>query len=312
MSTDGSTWKTLIQAWVLKGMEGESQIQEHIQWDLRTKGWMPLFQALGAVIGLNMIAVGLSFLGWGTGRLADIEIAFSDGMLVGTLFCLLFAVLMVVFGRLLNTSTRIVVIVFTLLLSLMIVSAVIVALRQNKLDTWGTIAVIFAPSILIPGMALAYRQLFDLFDPFGKTSPLERMVRPHLAELMAGAPGIPEMAIPYRIGTEFREPLIELNGEDTVMINLRDRQMLEFIEVAKKRGLTRRNWIRRLQPNITLPVTGLEITKDEYNAMIDKLAAWGIIWRGGDGKATRWRIEPAKAIEFLNKEIISQVVERQR
>jgi len=117
---DGDFGDRLLQYWMARAFEGESQIQENIQWDVQSKGWIPVAQALGAVVGLLMTFAGAA---------------------------------------------------------LMLVTA-------PRLEGLGTLAVAaLGLAVSLPGALLAYRQVRELVDPFGKTSPVERKLLPLIEDI---------------------------------------------------------------------------------------------------------------------------------
>jgi hypothetical protein len=128
----------LIQLMLLRSMEGESTIQESIQWNRETKGIVPLVQAGGLLAGLIVTAIGF-------------------GIVFGALDAL------------------------------------------NRGDPGGRTQVMIGLVVAIPGILLAYRQGRDLLDPFGKTSPMERMLRPHIANMLMGPQEEAEEGTPPRI-----------------------------------------------------------------------------------------------------------------
>lgn len=52
----------LLKAWLFRGATEESTISEHIQWNLQTKGCLPIMQAAGVSLGLTAGVLGLWFI----------------------------------------------------------------------------------------------------------------------------------------------------------------------------------------------------------------------------------------------------------
>ena len=49
----------IIKLWIARALEGESQIDEHVEWNVETKARIPLFQTLTAMAGIAATLVGL-------------------------------------------------------------------------------------------------------------------------------------------------------------------------------------------------------------------------------------------------------------
>lgn len=305
--------ESLLKFWFARALEGESQIQEHIQWDRETKGLVPLVQAAGVALGVGSVVVGLALMGWGATRAINVHITPTDALLAGVLLALALVILAIAARFIFRMAQPIVSASLAVAVFLLVVVGVLMALF-GELDTGAGLALAGATAILVAGLSLAYRQLVDLLDPFGKTSPVERMMRPYLAQLFTGQQEqVNRLSVPYRINGTLREPAAAMaaDGEPVVRIHRDDLALIEFIREAERRGLSRRKWLQKRQPNVVLPRSGVEVGRDIYDDMVARLAQWGIVSPGGEGKASHWMMNAADGIELIEREIVAQVIEGQ-
>lgn len=303
-----------MRFWMARMMEGESQIQEHIEWTPRTKGLVPLAQAATMFLGLLAVVLGLGLLAWGATRVVEVDLSALDALLAGVLLGLLLLLAVVAVQSLLQGSAASVVGGFGALVGLVAVAGLVLALTRDRLDAPAAWAVATAPVLMVAGGALAWRQMLDLVDPFGKVSAMERRIAPYIPMLFEGPEQAERLVIPYRVNGELREPAAAMraDGEPIVRARREDVALVEFIREAETRGLSRRGWLRRNRANVVLPRSGMEVGRDTYDEMIGELAAWGIVARGGEGHRHHWMMRPAEAIGLIEREMVSQLVEGER
>jgi hypothetical protein len=221
-----------------KALEGESKIDEHIQWNVETKARVQLWQAFTLGVGILVMVIGV--------------------------------VLLIVAG-----------------------------LVADSWRGWAWLLVGLVPCFLVPGWRLTHRQWHELKDPFGKTSPMERMVQPYIEQLLgAQEPGTVRVRVPYPVFINGGEVSVQEPPEegDEPSEDLGD--LIAFLELARIRGLARAGLV--VKPLLKLP-SGRRLTRPCYEAMIDAAIEWRIVERGGDGVPHTWRIEPDAGIELLER-----------
>ena len=302
MSREDDFTNSLLKLWMARALEGESQIEERIDWNTETKGRVPLVQMATAAIGLLAVLVGLGLLGSQAAWLFDLDLTIGDYLLV-TVFGLLVCLLVMAAVRVLsNTNNRNTVLLVTGAILVVLVGAILAAVvsKRQELDILHSGAIMFGIALFLPGLALSYRQLTDLVDPFGKTSPMERMIYPYLDVLLgAQAQPDPELArlIPHRVSGHTQA--ISSNG--AFQVHPDDLNLIAFIREASLRGLARADLVT--DPRIKLRPTGTELTRDVYDTLLHRASdEWGFIRRGGGGHASVWLIEPAQALTLLEEE----------
>lgn len=304
----------LLQLLLVRAMEGESQIKETLEWNRETKGIVPLVQALGVMAGLAAMSLGLGMLGWGATRAVDVHIDLGGTLLIGVLLLLGLSGIYGLARHFFQTSPVIVAAGLGVILFLVLLAALLLAIFGGRLDLWAVLALVASPPVLVAGIALGYRQLIDLLDPYGKTSPVERQMFPYLGELFVGSQEqAKRLDVPYRINGEMREPASELmDGEPIVRIHRDDLALIEFISEAAQRGLSRRKWLQRGQQNVILPRSGVEVGRDTYDEMMTRMIDWGFVTPGGEGRSSHWMTRPADAVQVIEREIVAQLIEGQR
>jgi hypothetical protein len=210
--TQDSFGEQLLKLMLVRTLEGESQIDEHIQWNRETKALVPLAQALTVAVGITATVTGLIFIA--------------------------------------------------------------IAVWEPK--TWPLALLSLA---LIPaGLLLTYRQARELLDPFGKLSPMERMIRPYVGQLFTVDPPQPQP------GKE-RIVLLRTRGLITNHAD-EEKQILgdfgEFVARLPHKGTTLRAWEE-------------ELGRDIYNDYRDKLieagyAQWKSIGPHGPHERQGWKL----------------------
>lgn len=296
--------RAILQFLIAKSFEGESQIDERIDWNAETKGRVPLVQALTATVGLTMSMVGLFLLGWQATWLLGLDLDVFGALLVATFALILLLLLMAAIRALTNSYSAGVLVVLAASLVILLAMGALAYASDRELSMWHGFALIAGMALLMPGLALTYRQLADLIDPFGKTSPLERMLYPYLGTIF-GEQGEPVQPEPRRL-VPFRH-----NGAVSAVstgtgarydVHPDDLDLLAFIREASQRGLAREALVTK--PRIKLRPTGTEITRGVYDAMMRRASEeWGFIDRGGEGHPAHWLVEPSTALGVLEAEI---------
>lgn len=169
---------------------------------------------------------------------------------------------------------------------------------DRPLFAWGLI--LLGVALAIPGAILTYRQGADLLDPFGKTSPMERMLRPYLKDLMVGKePDVVEVLKPYPVYIGTNGHIVSMDAIDTdaeTMMQPEFEDFAEFLRMAKSRGLSRDALVTR--PRLTMP-SGQELSRPYWETMMAIGEEWGILDRGGSGRPSHWLMEPAEAIQRI-------------
>jgi hypothetical protein len=299
--------KALLQMLMIRGFTGESEIKEHINWDVQTRGKVPLVQAFTGMVGIFCILVGLFLLGGQVGVLTGLDLTPADYLFAAVLGLTAFLVVMGLLYRAMRSATQGTVAILAAGLALILVLAMIsaVAGAAERFTIWRGLASALGIVLLLPGLALAYRQLVDLIDPFGKTSPMERMMVPYLAHLFIGepiAPAPPARLIPRRVAGQLTDAVSYAPEVDHYDIAREDLDFVAFIAEAARYGLARNVLIRR--PRIRLRPSGTILTRDVYDAMMERAdVEWGFVDRGGDGIAATWRVNPEDALRILRDEI---------
>lgn len=288
----------LLKMIMARAAQGESQIEEHIERNAHTAASMPLAQAFVAGVGVLSTVVGLAAIGSQAAFLFGWRLLPGDYLLIAVIGLLIIVVSFAAVRILADQySAAAVGVVVGGLVGLVIVALIAALLSHRDSLTWwraGLIALGLAA--LIPGVALSYRQLVDLVDPFGKTSAMERMIKPYLSQLFGGTEPEPEPEysrfVPHRLANETAALNI-----GTGPLHPKDAELLEFVRRAATAGLSRRVWLGQ-----TLETSGQSVTRDRYEFMIDRLVHLGYVHPGGQGYAARWAVPPSEAVEDLENQ----------
>lgn len=236
--------ESLLKFWMAKALEGESQIDEHVEWNAHTKGWLPVSQALSMIFGMLLMATGI----W-------------------------------------------------------LVFVVAAGQAAAEHETWALLALAVGLALGVPGGILVYRQGRDLIDPYGKTSPVERMLMPYLAKLFdveeeEEEGETPGRMVPVRSGA--RTEAVRA-APWTLDVHPHDAELLEFMGLAKVKGLGQASWLEN--GRVVLRSTGVEVTRGVWDRIMEDLVRWGFVDRGGGGRAASWLVEPERARGILRREV---------
>lgn len=305
--------QTFLKIWIARMMEGESQIAETIKWDRETKANVPHFQALTAAEGILLLILGLGLFGWSVAWLLKWDITAGDVLLVGTGALTLLVALSAIASTVLRSESKPVAWAFGGFFLLLLAVGVAAALTsaRERFDFWHAAALALVPVLMIPGAALTYRQLIDLLDPFGKTSPMERMMRDYLPRLFGEGTGPQRLSVPYRVNGELRPAHVDDGEQPGTVLHVapQDANLADFIREAGRRGLGRRKWLMKGRENYVLPSTKTEVGRDIYDDLIEQAEQWGFVTPGGGGSRANWLVSPKAALARLEAEMVAQLRE---
>jgi len=298
----------IVKLWIARALEGESQIDEHIQWNVESKARVPLTQMLTAVIGLLAVLLGLALIAAQLAHLLDLRLTPADYLFLLSLFLILLVVLTAAVRVYAAQSSRGVVAILVAALLTVLMAGILAAAQsaRNDFSPLRAAAMAIGLALLLPGIALTYRMLVDLVDPFGKTSPMERMLYPHLSQIFgqttAPAPPEPHRLVPHRVDGQTNAILPAGNGD----IHDDDLRLYDFLHKAQVHGLSRASLVRpghhlRIGPNRD------KLTRPLYDDLVHEAEQWGFIQRGGEGDAHAWTTHPDEVLAILRAEL-----ERQR
>jgi uncharacterized membrane protein YhaH (DUF805 family) len=293
-SSGDSFGDMLLKLIITRAAQGESEIQEHIERNAHTAATMPLAQAGAAAVGIVAVLVGLGLIGWQAAWLLDWDLTPGDFLLVGCLGIIIFFSAVAIIHRLAHDANHPTILLLAAALGGLLLIGILAALLSHRhaLTWWRAMAIVAGLACLIPGLALAYRQLVDLTDPFGKTSAMERMIRPYFGQLFGQPDPEPEYSrfMPYT----------NANGTKAVSVGTgplgkEDAKLLEFAQRGAGVGLSRRVWLGK-----TLTCTGESVTRDVYDGLVARMVRLGYaIPAPSRGKSARWAIAPTDAIAHL-------------
>lgn len=314
MSSD-DILSSVAKMWFARMMEGESKINERVTWGLETKAQVPLVQALTLGAGILAALVGMMLFGWAVAWILELKITAGDVLLAGTLITLGVAGLVVASVLVFRSGNMGLRVVYALVLAVVLAVGIAGTLTsaRGQFDLLHGVALVLVPVLLVPGVALTYRQLADLFDPHGKTSPVERMMRPYIPQMFAGGTdeeGPGRLRVPYRVNGQVpvpEKPKGNVEGDVVVGLHPDDANLVDFVREAKRRGLARRKWLQKGRPNYVLPTTGTEVGRDTYDALIEEIVEWGFVAPGGDGKRAHWLMSWEDVIATIETEMVRQL-----
>jgi hypothetical protein len=303
--TDGADdlLKSFLQMMLVRAMQGESQIQEQYHHGVETKAKVQAAQAISIFAAVCLVLLGMGLIGGQLAWLMDLTLTAGDYLLVFIAAVMLLAAGGWLASRAFSGKQRVVQSVMGLAMALLITVAAISAVNAHREEwsIWRAAALVVGMGLIVSCGSWAYRQLTELLDEFGKTSPMERMMMPYLEELF-GQTAEPQYTrlVPYRRGGE---QLATSNGAtaEPPPLHPDDQDLLDFIEEAQRRGLSRGAWLDG--PKYKLPTTGNRVTRDRYDTLVRLLAHWGFIALGGDGAGHDWLLEPDQALEILQGEM---------
>lgn len=283
----------LLKMIMARAAQGESQIAEHIERNAHTGAAMPLAQAAVAAVAVFAVLAGLGMIGSQAAFLFGWELLPGDYLLAGTLGLLVLIGAVAVVRVLSDQYSAAVVGVIAVGLAGLLLVALIAALLSHRdgLTWWRAGLIALGLAFVVPGLALAYRQLVDLVDPFGKISPMERALVPYLGALFGQDE--PEQKysrfVPYRRG----------NGAEVLNIgdgplHPEDAALLEFARRAASVGLSRRVWLGQTLETLQTPVT-----RECYEELMGRLVHLAYVVPGGQGIAARWAVPASEAVADL-------------
>lgn len=303
-----STWSLIWQWLMARGMESESTIQERIEWSPRTKALLPLYQAFVGVIAGLMFLLGSGLLGANLNAGLDLGlIKVADMLFLGCVVAIIG--LLAVRGIMLWTQHLDQWIYWAVggTVSLLLGLSVLALASETTWSEWQLAGVGLGLALIAPGAALFIRIMADLLDPFGKTSPLERALLPFAQRLlgqeeMDSQPEPPPAAIPWRQAGQVRATSPAPDLSTHVLLTRQEAALLEFLEESEVRGLGRSAWLGKDQPNVYLPHSRLEVTRETFDGLIDLAVHWGFIRKRGPRKTPERVVVAAEAEAIILEE----------
>lgn len=314
----GGTWGDLVKMWIIRGMEGESRIEE--RWSdivasrstVRIRQWVATMIALGVVfLGLAGVGVPLALAGGVT--------SFLDILFVGSLVgCVLTIVVSGTVWVTRNLSPRRQVVISLLGVVLALAPVVFGCLLLGDTGWWSGPVALLGLCLFVPSLLFVYNQGVDLVDPMGWSSFFERRMLPYMTRAMeaeiqqtriverplfdwrhqnrtktiAGR----EKPIPIPEPTEIPTP-----GEDGILVietpARDDLNLADWLAEAHNRGISRRAWLKKGEVRYILPATKTRVTRPVYDRMVELAEARGYIERGSDGSASGWLVDPVEALD---------------
>ena len=287
----------LIKYLMAKTFEGESRIVENWNDIIASRHTVRTRQWLGSMAGLGGVMVGLAMIGVPLARAGGLT-TLLDVVLFGCVAALL--VLGIIGGvgwSLSGQSVQAKALLSVLAGGLALLVAILVALRIGEPDWWHAPAAVVGGVILIPSVAYAYNQLFELIDPMGWVSAMERRMLPYFTQRMQidQEPEYTRLVPAYANG---RTHATSSGPRQTPPLDPDDLNLIAFIEGAQTRGLSRRAW---LSGKVKLRPTNTRMTRDVYDVLVGEAARWGFVKPGGEGVGAEWLIEPDQALEILRE-----------
>lgn len=302
-------WGEIAKIWAVRGMEGESRIEEH--WadiiasrnTVRVRQWVSIIVAsFLSIMGLAMVGVPLAMAG---GKTSFLDMAFI-GTLSGMALCLLVGLV----GWAAREQTPIV--RATLLISasmVIVVPSVLGALLAGDAPWWSGPVAILGICLFVPSIPFLYNQIKDLVDPMGWSSFFERSMAPHIIEMlrteMQAQKVVNRPIIKWSHGERGQDisgRMLVAEGEedDPLVIDAPDRDdlnLVDFLKEAGNRGLARRFWLKPGEARYRMPTTGDRVTRSVYDNMVEMAEERGYLSRGADGAATEWLVDPHRAFD---------------
>ena len=296
--------KSFLQMMLVRAMQGESQIQEQYHHGVETKAKVQAAQALSIFAATCLVVLGMILVGGQLVWLMDLDLTAGD-----YLFVFIAATMLVGAGgwlasRAFSGRHRLIQAVMGLAIALLVAAAAISAVNAHRND-WTVLraaALVVGVALIVSCGSWGYRQLTELLDEFGKTSPMERMMMPYLSELFQQqAEPTYTRLVPWRRGGEQRATSNGARTEEPPPLHPDDQDLIDFVAEAQRRGLSRAAWLEGAK--YVLPHTRNRVTRDRYDVLVRLAARWGFVVLGGDGMATDWLLEPDQALEILTGEM---------
>jgi hypothetical protein len=294
-----------LQMWLVRAMEGESKIQEQIQHGRETKSKLQASQALALFVAICAMGTGLWLIGQAVGRAFDLEMEAGDFALLGAGIFLAVDLLTIGIRKALDgmePGLQVIATVLVLLIAFGVLAAA--ALKMQPIQYAG---LMIGTAATIAGLSWAKHQMQELLDPMGRTSGVERMVKPYLPRLFGeDDEGEPEYGepIPHRMrGHTALTSAASDNGQRKAAPWTYE--LLEFIKRSAEIGLSRdRAWLKAGKPRYKLS-SGSRVTRGLYDAFLEKMQLYEWVQKDGDQDAWQWApgITPHLAADLLKAEI---------
>lgn len=291
--------RQFLQMMLVRAMEGESQIKEVYQHGTETKFKVQALQMLSVFCALCGLTLGLWLIGGQLVWLLDLELKAGDYLLVaiGAVALLGGGAMLAQFAF--QTKHRVIQSVMGLGVAIVLVVAVLVAVNSRRED-WTIlrgIGMVTGTSLVVACGAWAYNQLCELIDPFGKQSPVERMMMPYLPQLFGGEEEETEFTrlLPYRRNGQ--QQATSTGPRQGPRLHPGDADLVDFIAEARVRGLARKAWLKGRK--YKLPATSNRVTRNRFDELIEMAVHWGFVEPGGEGVAAQWLVRPEDALRTL-------------
>ena len=181
----------------------------------------------------------------------------------------------------------------------------------ERAEGWGAVAVVLGPCFAAGFGMLAVNQARELLNTFWRKSPMESLIAPPAARLIDSLANEghaePENGgfIRVRSAAELRAMLAG-DREDADTLPADAANFVDFLVMARNIGLARAAWLPANGKRVTLPSSGMRVTRQVYETMIDEAADWGFVQRGEGGAAHRWLVEPRDALRTLGEALFGR------
>jgi hypothetical protein len=302
----GSWIGQFVQMMLIRAMEGESQIKEQIQHSQETKSKLQASQALALFVAVCAMGAGLWLIGHGLAQTFKLEMEAGDFGLMGAAIVLAVVMVAAVIRRLLagmETGLQVVSTVLVILIAFAMIAAAAVKVKPIEYAE-----LLIGTAATIAGLSWAKHQMQELLDPMGRTSGVERMIRPYLPTIFGqDEEEEPEYTDPIPHRLRGHTSLTSASNGDGQRRHAPPwaYNLLEFVNRAAEVGLSRdRVWLKKGKPRYKLS-NGNRVTRGMYDTFLEKMELYGWVEKDGDQDAWKWREEmtPHLAADLLEAEI---------
>lgn len=177
------------------------------------------------------------------------------------------------------------------------------AITEQFWHWYGVLGTMCAAGVLF-WLAVIVNQWRELLDTFWRKSPAESALTPALAGVLESwaqeaQPDVEGRWVPLKAAGDIRALMMADEGRpDNNHVPAQVADLVDFVALAGRLGLSRRAWLGK-----RLPSSGHEVTREMYDALIDTCDRLGYIERGGEGVAHTWRMDRSDVLRALGREM---------
>lgn len=298
-------WGAIAAAQSLAG----SEQREHIEYNPQTQVLVQILQAIALIpTGIGLLA-GLGLLGRALWHI--LQAAASDMQLIG-LAASLFIIGWIVVAILRRFTQGLAIAPLWRTISSILGGTVTLLLLLNLLElamatwTWqDTATFALGCTLILACSLLGWRFSNELFNPAYPKTPFVKMLEELVGLYRDEETEIVHVLKPYPVylSPNSRQPHLvpdydpgPLEDDTAYQLDPGFADLLDFLHRASQRGLSRESLVT--QPRIRLP-SGRRLTRPAYDDLVAEAVRWGLVDKGGEGRAASWLIEPDKAIRLL-------------